>query len=350
MFWGAVAYLCYTNLDTVKNIGYRLKGCYHIFLGDIEYKKQNIGGSIGHYKYALSLYPGHYTAWTNLGNIYAVTREYYLAAESYEQAILNKSNYIPARMNYGVISTEKLGDYDGAIMQYRAILDVKPKGFKIPFIYNNEESSKINYGLAYYNMGVAYKKKSIYSKERWEIKRQYLRSALDAYEHAVKILPKDYDTRFNLALTQQLLGDYNNSGVNYCKAIHLQPMNYEAHYNLAVLLKRLKYNNESLEELQKATALVMGSNDTSYRQQFIFQIMNDMTRTVLSNDLSSSDNPSKAELSEDEKEKFDNTHYTDFDKCPSLKLFNKNLKDEKSDYANMEFEGKTHKKVRLPLP
>ena len=95
-------------------------------------------------------------------------------------------------------------------------------------------------------------------------------------------MKKDYDPRYNLALTYHLLGDYNNAGLTYCKAISIAPMNYEAHYNLAILLRHMKYYKESLDELEKATALITETDGATNRQRYIFDVMNEVTRTILS--------------------------------------------------------------------
>ena len=86
-----------------------------------------------------------------------------------------------ARMNYGIISAEKLGDFDGAIDQYDEILKTKRHLLSIPFVYSNRKSYKVNKGLAYYNKGVAYKQKYVYIEDDWEFRRQYLLKALDVY-------------------------------------------------------------------------------------------------------------------------------------------------------------------------
>lgn len=52
-----------------------------------------------------------------------------------------------ARMNYGIISAEKLGDFDGAIDQYDEILKTKRHLLSIPFVYSNRKSYKVNKGL-----------------------------------------------------------------------------------------------------------------------------------------------------------------------------------------------------------
>ena len=67
------------------------------------------------------------------------------------------------------------------------------------------------------------------------------------------------------------------------RQLSFAPMNYEAHYNLAVLLRHLKYYKESLEELEKATTLVTSGNNAAARQRYIFDVMNDVTRTILAN-------------------------------------------------------------------
>ena len=185
-------------------------------------------------------------------------------------------------MNYGIISAERLGDFDGAIDQYEHIIKTKRHLLSIPFIYSNKKSNKVNKGIAYYNMGIAYRQKSLYTGHNWILQKEYLNKAIEAYKNAIKILKKDYDARYNLALTYHLIGDYNNAGLSYCKAIELAPMNYEAHYNLAILLRHMKHYKESLDELEKATSLITNSDGISNRQRYIFDVMNDVTRTILS--------------------------------------------------------------------
>lgn len=285
----------------------KIRGMYYVQKGDKAYRQWKLQKAIDYYNRAVRLYPGHYSAWYNLGNIYVAYEDYYSAVDAYEQAIEHNPKYVVARMNYGIISTEKLGDFDGAINQYNEIIKVKRKLLSIPFVFNNKKSTKTNKGLAYYNMGVAYKQKSVYSGDEWDIKRQYLLKALDAYKNSVKILKKDYDARYNLALTYHLLGDYHEAGLNYCKAIELSPMEYEAHYNLAILLKHLRYYKESLDELEKATSLITNSDGMSNRQMYVFDVMNEVTRTILAG----AESKSLVEKVDDEpkNQKFNNLTY-----------------------------------------
>lgn len=259
----------------------KVKGMYCVYKGDKALRKGKVQRAIDLYNRGLQLYPEHYGAWYNLGNIYILYEDYFSAVDAYEKAIQYNPKYVMARMNYGIVSAEKLGDFDGAIAQYKEIIGVKRWMLYIPFIYNNKLSTKVNRGRAWYNMGIAYRQKSIYLNDELYLQKKYLASAIDAYQHAVKILKKDYDARYNLALAQHLYGDYTSAGLNYCKAIELSPMNYEAHYNLAILLRHLRYYKESLDEIQKATSLITTGDGMSNRQRYIFDVMNDITRTIL---------------------------------------------------------------------
>ena len=279
-----IGFLIYTHPHFfIKQVD-KVRGVYYVHKGDKEYKKLKLQKAINYYTRAVTLYPEHYGAWYNLGNIYVVFEDYYSAVDAYEKAFEHNPKMMIARMNYGIVSSEKLGDFDGAINQYDEIIKTKRHLLSIPFVYSNRKSYKVNKGLAYYNKGVAYKQKSLYIGDTWELRRQYLQKALEAYKEACKILKKDYDARYNLALSYHLLGDYREAGMTYCKAIELEPMNYEAHYNLAVLLRHMKYYKESKEEFEKALALLTNSSDgISTRQRYIFDVLNDVTRTILAN-------------------------------------------------------------------
>ena len=184
-------------------------------------------------------------------------------------------------MNYGIISAEKLGDFDSAIEQYNKIIEIQRKPVYIPFIFNNLRSYKTNIGLAYYNKGVAYRQKAFYTDGEPEEREQNLRKAIDAFKSATKILKKDYDAMYNLALAYHLDKDYNMAGVSYCKAIKLAPMNYEAHYNLAILLSHLKYYKEALKEMQKANSILTGGNDSTNQSNYLFEVMSDVTKNIM---------------------------------------------------------------------
>ena len=259
-------------------------GMYYVYKGDKAYKHADLQKAIDFYNQGVNLYPEHYGAWFNLGNIYVACEDYYSAADSYQKAIEYNKNFTLARMNLGIISAEKIGDFDEAIRQYNAIIASRKHLWFIPFVFSNKKSEKINRGLAYYNMGVAYREKSLYQDGDKENSAIYLTKAINAYKNAVRILKNDYDARYNLALAYHLSGDYQNAGLAYCKAIELEPMNYDAHYNLAILLRHLKMYKEALGEIEKATMLVTTGDSNTNTASYVFDVMNELSKTLVTND------------------------------------------------------------------
>lgn len=331
----------------------KIQAVHYVYKGDKEFRHLKLQKAIDNYTRAVALYPEHYGAWYNLGNLYVIYEDYYSAVDAYEQAFEHNPKMMVARMNYGIVSAEKLGDFDGAINQYDKILQTKRHLLSIPFIYSNRKSYKMNKGLAYYNKGVAYKQKSIYLDYDYEYRRQFLLKALESYKEACKILKKDYDARYNLALTYHLLGDYRNAGLSYCKAIELAPMNYEAHYNLAILLRHLKYYKESLDELKKASTLISNSKTgITSRQRYVFDVMNDVTRTILAN--SESDLVEKMSDDDDDSTEHNQITYVNgrmvftdeldkaimknFKVCGAKKIIQNDIDDDVNEFDNVRYD------------
>ena len=358
-----IAAAIYFNQQFVKtNIVNRIEGMYYVHKGDEAYRKMHTMKAIRYYNKGLKLFPGHYTAWYNLGNIYVKYEDYYSALHAYSQAYKYNPKMMIARMNYGIVATQKLGNFDIAIDQFDKIVKTKRKLLSIPYVFNNKVSTKANKAIAYYNKGVTYRLKSLYENDDWEKQRKYLAKAIEAYKKALEISPKDYDTLYNLGLAYHIAGRYNDAGECYCKAIEVQPMNYEAHYNLAVLLRRLRYFEESYEEIEKAATLVSALNENTTQQQYVAIVMNDIMRTIYGNeeyrnklhdilnaekDKTSqhmTDEEIKAKETKKDKEKgtittegvnlvngkvvvtkdLDTAILKNFGKCPSLKLFTSN--------------------------
>ena len=263
---------------------HKIQGMYVVYQGDKLLKKGEWQAAINKYNEALEIYPEHYGAWFNLGNLYVAYEDFYSAIDSWGHAITLNPNYILARMNYGIISTEKLGNFDDAIEQYNKILEIRRRPAYIWFVLGNLKNFKKTIGLTYYNRGVAYHGKYMYSDDTIENRQRYLMNSIGSFKRALKIMPNDYDSTYNLALAYQLNGDYNLSGITYCKAIGIDPMNYEAHYNLALLLNHLKYYREALVEIHRANALLNSKNSSATQTKYLFDVMTDLTREVLKDD------------------------------------------------------------------
>lgn len=277
----AICIAIYFNQQFIKRQFNKARGMYYVSQGDAAYRKMNMNKAIKFYNIGLKYYPQHYTAWCNLGNIYVNYEDYYSALHAYSQAFKYNPKMMIARMNYGIIASEKLGNFNIALDQYNKVIKIQRKMFSIPYIYNNRVSSKLNKAIAYYNIGVTYRLKSLYeANDNWELQRKYLAKAINAYKKSLEIAPNRYDTLYNLGIAYHLAGRYSEAGECYCKAIHQKPMNFEAHYNLAVLLRRMRHFKESYEEIDKASTLVTALDSNSAEQQYVAIMMNDIMRTM----------------------------------------------------------------------
>ncbi len=273
---------CFFGWGFIEEQFHHAQGVYYIYKGDKAYFKNNMNKTLYYYKKGLALYPEHYEAWFNLGNIYAVHEDYFAAIEAYENAIKNNPKYILARMNLGIVYSEDLGDFDAAIKQYDAIINNKYRTLYIPKVYNNRKSTKENMGVAYYNRGLAYRLKSIYlPDEKRHLAGEFVEKAIESYKKAQKYLKKDYANSYNMGLAYHVNGDYTNAAKNYCKAIEYSPMSFEAHYNLAVLLRQLHYYRESLDEFQKAALIISEDPNAVNQSLYVFNLLNEATRLLI---------------------------------------------------------------------
>ena len=255
-------------------------GFYYVYKGDKAYQNQKYQKAIDLYKTALRNYPGHSHASCNLGNIYVSFENYYEAVNAYEQALKYNPNFIVCRMDLGIILSEKLANYDKAIQEYGRVINSNPFTINIPFIYDNKKSTKENKGIAYYNMGLAYRGKAVFMGDKTITSVKYLKKAEEAYSNAEKYLKDDYDNTYNLALTNHLLGDYKKAGLKYCQAINISPERFEAHYNFALLLRTMGLNKEALTEFEKTTLLIdyYGKDE---KTKYIFGIINELKRRII---------------------------------------------------------------------
>lgn len=254
----------------VKQVN-KVRGIYYVNEGDKAYKSHRLEKAISYYKTGLDYYPEHSQARCNLGNIYVKYEDFFSAAQEYEQALQYDPKFIVCRMNLGIISAEKLSDFDKAIREYQTIIDTKRVTFHIPLIFDSVKSTKENKTIAWYNMGLAYRGKSMLTGEKTHASNEYLEKASSCYKKALKRKKDSYNINYNYALTNHLIGNYKEAGLSYCKAIELEPLAFDAHYNLAILLRKLGKVRESQEELEKSLLIVNTQLDP-FIAKYIFDI------------------------------------------------------------------------------
>lgn len=248
----------------------KVKGYWWIFKGDKALKKEDLQSAISCYERGIKLHPWHYRAMYNLANIYVFYEDYWSALKNYEKALVVRPNYEIARIDYAIILSQTY-QTDEAIEQYKKVIEHAPRFYKIPFLVDNKKSYTYNKGVAYYNMGLAYRTKSLLAGLNRQTSRVYLERAQKAYEEAAQIL-NSYSANYNLALINQLLKNNNQAGYYYCKAIELSPMDYEAHFNYAVLLNDIKDYKSAQDEFKKA-GLLLDSKGDSAKTRYIYDVL-----------------------------------------------------------------------------
>lgn len=254
----------------VKQVN-KVFGLYYVYQGDKAYKAHKLEKAIKFYKTGLERYPEHSLARCNLGNIYVKYEDYYSAVEEYETALKYDPKYIVCRMNLGIVSAEKLSDFDKAIREYQTIIETKRVTFHIPLIFDSVKSTKENKTIAWYNMGLAYRGKSMLIGEKTHAANEYLEKAIGCYKKAYKRKKKSYNINYNYALANHVMGNYKDAGLGYCRAIELEPMAFDAHYNLAILLRKLGKMRESQEELEKSL-LIVNTQQDPFIARYIFDV------------------------------------------------------------------------------
>lgn len=274
--------LCVTTYlypDFYKTQIKKVASYYWVWKGDRYYRNRQPQKAIEAYKKGISYNPRHYKAKYNLANIFVVYEDYFSALDYYEKALELKPAFQIARIDYAIVLANGTFNYDAAIREYEKAIELTPKWVYIPFIINNKNTFKYNQGIAYYNLGLAWRGKSLLVGERNFSSRQYLENSVSAYHQALKIT-KNYSTYYNLALANQLLNNRAEAGKYYCKAIEIAPMNFEAHYNLAILLMNMNKFKESIDEFKKA-GLLLDTQGDGIKSRYIYNILNDAVQKMI---------------------------------------------------------------------
>ena len=255
---------------------------YWVWQGDKFYKKRKIHKAIEQYQKAVSYNPEHYRALYNLGNIFVMYEDYFSALEEYEKALNVRPNYQTARINYALLLANATYNYDKAIEEYEKALSIKPSKMSYLQFGGSRKIFNLNKGIAYYNLGLAWRGKSHLVGENNKNYSKYLANAQKSYENATKYLDS-YNIFYNLALTNHILGSKEEAGYYYCRAIQEAPLDYEAHYNLAMLLKSMKRNKDSFVEFKKAGQILDIKGDTT-KTRYIYDLLNETMHKIILED------------------------------------------------------------------
>ena len=273
----------YFNKTFVLRQANKVRAFYYVNKGDEAYQNLDMIKAIKNYNIALKYYPEHYEAWYNLVNIYVAFEDYSLANYAYEKSFTYNPNMMMARINYGIIASEKLGNFDAAIEQYDKTIKSNRILLTIPYIFDNKISTSQNKAIAYYNRGVTYRMKALYQdNNNSKLRYKYTDKAIQSYIKSIEIEPNSYDAQFNLGTLYQISGNIEKARKCYCNAISIEPFSYEAHYNLAILLKNSRHYKQAYEEMDKAITLITALDNNNGFQEFAIKNFNKISTSMAS--------------------------------------------------------------------
>lgn len=126
------------------------------------------------------------------GNVAFRARKYEVAQNYYMQALTQNPNSTRALFNLADTYLAK-GDAHGADSLYSRVVQA--------------EKNKTISSMAFHNRGYICQKQALENQEQ---KQQLLRQAIELYKQALRLNPKDDDTRYNLVLCQRQLKDDQN--------------------------------------------------------------------------------------------------------------------------------------------
>jgi tetratricopeptide (TPR) repeat protein len=117
--------------------------------------------------------------------------------------------------------------------------------------------------------------------------------AIYYYQASLKLNPRQFQTQFNLGVSNQAIDQPQLAAEAYCQAVSLNPGSYEARYNLGLVLSALNFQAEAYRQMDAAVKL-LGEADMESAQGLAIKVQNVKNNVFNSGDkgLSSHENPS----------------------------------------------------------
>lgn len=231
----------------------------HINAGVDLQTRQLYDQALEEYKRALEMDPRNANVYVNIGTVYQAREDFEKATEAYNKAMAIDPNSIPAQQGLKAAQDQlqrkkiandvkealdlyKAGKYDEAINKYDALLRINPKDpvahFNLGAAYQAKKD--IDQAIAEYKQAMNFDSKNDdYKKaletalelkalpieeaaEKKHTAKDY-RGAIELYNQAITIRPKNAPWWYNLAGAQYAFEDYPAAKESYKKALELDP-------------------------------------------------------------------------------------------------------------------------------
>ena len=171
------------------------------------------------------------------------------AIDNYKKALKIKPDYAEAYYNMG-IALKKKGDLEGAIVSYKHALEIKPDYAEAYYNMGNALKDKCNFEAAIISYKNALEIKSDFAEAYYNMgialkKNDDLEAAIDSYKNALKIKPNHAEAYINMGNIHKDKGDLEAAIDSYKKAIEIKSDYSEAKESLVSLMTSYRTQKEN---------------------------------------------------------------------------------------------------------
>jgi tetratricopeptide (TPR) repeat protein len=217
-----------------------LNPLYHFSLARTYYAMNQTQNAAKQYEYAIALKPDYQDAMLKLADLYFVVKEHNKSIGLLNKCMkLDQGNaniYHMLGMNY-----KEMGDTSRAIYHFQTAIENDPKDFE----------------------------SNLYIANLYAVKKNKM--AMEYFNAAIKLKPKNVDAWFGRAVFEQNLRLYKNALFDYRKVIDLDPMNYLSYYNVGYINYENGMQEEALKNWNICTQMNPNYGNAFYMKGLVFE-------------------------------------------------------------------------------
>lgn len=214
--------------------------------------------AIGVYRTGLRQYPDNTSVALKLGWLYEQNGQPGQAEKVYRNILDTRSGSLEARIGLvNVLKTDPLR-INEAVDELRKALDAHPDNAVLLSQAGNL------YKSAAENPG---ERRKATRKALYDYARYY-------YQLSLRENPKQFQTRFNLGVTFQNLGNKEEAAKAYCQSLVLSPDSYEGRFNLGLVLSDMNYLDEAYRQMERSVEIATERDDIGVARQVAQKVQN----------------------------------------------------------------------------
>ncbi len=219
---------------------------------------QNWERAITLYQQAHREHPGNAPIALRLAWLDLMAHQDQEAEALYRQVLKDDPDQLEAAMGLAAMLTQDPQRINQAVLLLRQALKTHPNDARL---------------IA--QIGTIYKTAAENPKETREENRKWLFDLATYYYRAsLKLNGRQFQTQFNLGVTNQATSNLQPAAQAYCQAIILNPKSYESRYNLGLVLSDLNYLEEAYRQMDAAVDSLSERGDMESAQALAVRVQN----------------------------------------------------------------------------